>query len=75
LVEPSDIVRVAATGSESTARRLTASRLNARLLGVGGEVDSLPQDRVPRIAAATTRKREENRTCVWSGGPTNLLES
>jgi hypothetical protein len=62
LVEPSDIVSVAATGSDSSAMRLTASRLNARLVGVGGAVDS-PQDKVPRIAAAA-RKREENRIGV-----------
>jgi hypothetical protein len=66
LVEPSDMVSVAPVARESSATRLMASELNARLAGVGGGVDSLPQDSVTRMAAVATRKRAQQRIGVWS---------
>jgi hypothetical protein len=65
VVEPSDMVSVAPTGTESSARRFTASELNARLVGVGGGVDSL-QDNVARSTAATARKRDKDCICLWA---------
>jgi hypothetical protein len=65
VVEPSDMVSVAPIETESSARRFTASELKARLVGVGGGVDSL-QDNVPRSTAATDRKRDKDCICLWA---------